>query len=175
MTKNAQPAEEQAQLPELMKPGEVAAVVLISDEDCTPCKLVHDHLKKLEEQGVFPGTIQVIDPLSEEAEQYYDKEGSIALPTALIKKADGTEQACEIFINEETLALQCEGKLLIINDVPQEIRDQVEEMVDQPGNSSAAPAPASLTVAAPAPVPGSVTATSAPIRPALPDDLPTPP
>lgn len=171
-----QTQQEEPQVPELMSPEEVETVVLISDDQCTPCKLVHEHLKKMEKDGKYPGTIEVIDPLSDEADRFYDNDGNIALPSALIKKKDGSEEACEIFMDEETLALQCEGKLLIINDAPQEIIEEVEGMIAQSSESTASPAPAPVSTAA-TPLPPAPTAAepSPPPVATAADDLPTPP
>ncbi len=137
----------QEKKPELINPEEIESVILVTDDQCTPCQLIQEHLRKLEKEGGYPGTIQIIDPTSDEAERFFNGD-QIGVPSAVIRKKDGTEKACDIFMNEETLALQCEGKLLILNDVPQEIREQVKEMTQ--------------------PAAGLPT-------PAVPGDLPTPP
>ncbi len=117
--------EEQDLKPELMSPEEVELVILVSDDQCTPCQLIQKHIEKLEKEGGYPGTIQVVDPASDEAERFFEGD-QIGVPSALIKMKDGTEQACEIFMDEESLALMCEGKLLILNQPPEEIREAVQ-------------------------------------------------
>lgn len=117
MGKHQAPEEAQGLLPpDLMNHEDIESVMIILDDDCTPCQLVNEHLKRIEESGGnYPGTIEVVDIF--EADRFFDDD-KIGIPAAIIKRKDGTEQPCKIFMNEETLALQCDGKLLILRDVP---------------------------------------------------------
>lgn len=155
------------QAPELMNPDEIEKVIVISDDQCEPCLIIQDHIRQLEEKGGYPGTIELLDPTSEEAERFFEGD-QIGIPSALIVKKDGTEQACEVFMNEETLALRCEGKLLILHDVPQELRDAVA--ATQVESQDQAPAEVSAPVGEIPPTPVSHPAVAAPL-----DDLPSPP
>lgn len=148
---NLEQQTEEPQELQMMSPEEVESVIIITDDECTPCQMVQEHLEKMEKEGAaYTGVIEVIDPASEEADRFLSSD-EFPIPTAVVRKKDGTETPCDIFIDKDTFAIRCEDKLLVLNDAPPEIREAVETMVEEAKSAPppAAEAPASPTAEVP--------------------------
>jgi len=108
------PEQEQ---PELLDPQAVK-VILVVDEDCTPCQQIRQHLDQ------YGGQYEVIDPLSAEAERFWG-EDKVEFPTAMIQRENGEEVPCEIFLDDQNLVLKCEGKLLVVREPSAELLESL--------------------------------------------------
>jgi rubrerythrin len=105
--------------PDLIKPEDVVVkIVLGSDESCTPCQQVREHLKR------YPGKYEIIDPMDEAAEQFWKEsqgesedspQEQMEVPAAFIQ-GDGKERICDVFIDEQNMILRCDGRLLIVRE-----------------------------------------------------------
>ncbi len=102
---------------ELIDPQGVK-VILVIDEECTPCEQIRRHLEQ------YGGEYEVIDPLSAEAERFWD-EDKVAFPTALIRRENGEEVPCEIFLDEQNLVLKCEERLLVVKEPSPELLESL--------------------------------------------------
>ena len=95
--------------PDLIDPGSVKLRFLIDSDGCTPCEQVLNHLKE------YGGEVEIIDPLSDEAESFWEND-QVASPSARIETKDGKELPCEVFMDDQNLVLKCDGKLLIVKE-----------------------------------------------------------
>ncbi|KKM23443.1 hypothetical protein LCGC14_1615100 [marine sediment metagenome] len=111
--------QENPSQPELIDP-EGVKVTLVIDEECTPCAQIRKHLEQ------YGGEYEVIDPLSAEAERFWD-ENQVKFPTAVITRENGTEVPCEIFMDEENLVLKCDDGLLVVKEPSPELLESLPQ------------------------------------------------
>jgi len=108
---------------EEIDPSAVVLQIVTDDENCPPCEQIKKHLEG------YKGKVEIINVM--EAEEEFWQGDSIELPTARVKKQDGSSVPCEIFMDDKDMVVKCEGKMLVVKAAPRELVEELEAIQEQ--------------------------------------------